>query len=108
MINVHFPSLSLKDSLAILLMFDLDISWIATMVNMKLGTITDPEVCSYCQNSGESFKNAREIMSVLSLWLPHSRIPAPISPLHANDGSLFNMKPPLGAPCGPQDNNPGS
>lgn len=29
MINVHFPSLSLKDSVAILLMFDLDISWIA-------------------------------------------------------------------------------
>lgn len=56
MINVHFPSLNLKDSGAV----DLGISLIAVIVNMKLGTITDPKVCYYFQNSGESIKKCQK------------------------------------------------
>lgn len=89
-------------------MYDLDISVIAGIVHKKLGTITDPKYVITARIQVNSGKNVRKMASVLSLWLPHGLIPVTTSPLHANDGSLFIIKPLLGAPCGPQDNNPGS
>lgn len=71
MINIHFPSISLKYSVAVLLMYDLDIILITGISNMKLRTITDPKVCHFCQNSVDSInqkcqKNGVSFESVTS------------------------------------------
>lgn len=61
MINIHFPSISLKDSVAVLLMYDPGISLIAGTGIMTLGTIADPKVCHYCKiqvNQSQCLKNS--------------------------------------------------